>query len=534
MTATRPRQSKIQNPKSKIRALFLCAIFFCGAILAGETPAPVQDDPDLIPPRPAFAGHHAEHLRIGRELFATQAYPEAFKSFTTALALDPKNREAGLLAGLAAYWSRKPEEALAYWNPLLDRAKRNSVDEWELERNRVMALSAMGQFDAAEQVVARLYELRREAKLPEALYASGFVREHLYAQDLRAGCWEIMDDRHEVQDLWRFSVVSNKVAAKDVLKTLAVSAEALPGGGTGFVLREETLRYRCIYKRWIRRPAYDEVRALVMQALEGRLKPLEQKEAGGSPAIAQQPSTINPAGPVAKPLAERVPSETEQALSTKIRGLKLDPAAAHILLIAIRLREVSFDVTRLTRLSLTDRELAEGYLRELSGKAPGAQEDAAELVDLIASAKSEHLNEAFTNWMHLGARKPYLDFALLTAVNTRGRDAPAALVGTLLDSPDFMVRSTAALILARQGERRGLERIFKEIATADAVGCSVLSASLEDLTGSVLGAPPQTNASGDAVKAWQRKAAAWWLEHGAELQYRTQPKVDEAFWKVAK
>ncbi|MGD0090343.1 MAG: hypothetical protein ABSE73_10530, partial [Planctomycetota bacterium] len=99
-------------------------------------------------------------LNAGRECQRKREYAAAFEKFSQALALKPAHREARFLAGLAAYWAKRPKEALEFWNGLLDSAPRNSSEEWRLETHRVMALSALGQLDAAEQVVARLYELR--------------------------------------------------------------------------------------------------------------------------------------------------------------------------------------------------------------------------------------------------------------------------------------------------------------------------------------------------------------------------------------
>ncbi|MCY3023584.1 MAG: hypothetical protein NTW87_31780 [Planctomycetota bacterium] len=196
---------------------------------------------------------------------------------------------------------------------------------------------------------------------------------------------------------------------------------------------------------------------------------------------------------------------------------------------AARLHSVEFDVTRLSRLSLTDKLLAERLLGDLNAKAPFAQEDAAELVDLISKAKAEHVREACSKLGRLGPRQPYLDYALLTAFNTRGRDVPQALLKDLAKSPDFMVRQTAALLLGRSGDKRGLALLFKELEQTDALGGAILQGSIEELAGPVLGAPPPARAASvgaglndaeeQAFKAWQQKAAKWWQEHGGKLSF---------------
>src|SRR5207248_2607396 len=130
-------------------------------------------------------------------------------------------------------WARDPQRALTYWNVLLDSAPRNTKAEWELEMYRLLAFSALGEDEAAAAVIARLHELREDAKLPEALAARGFVREHIFlslpepekdvppvsdrrvtgrletggTKDVRVGCFELFDERQEIAQLWRFSVI---------------------------------------------------------------------------------------------------------------------------------------------------------------------------------------------------------------------------------------------------------------------------------------------------------------------------------------
>lgn len=479
------------------------------------------------------------HLKAGRECFRKKEYAAAFEKFSLALALKPAQREARFLAGLAAYWAKRPEKALDFWNSLLDSAPRNSAEEWRLETNRVMALSALGQLEAAEQVVGRLYELRPE--VPEAKRAAGFVREHIQAGEFRLGCWELFDERHEAQELWSFPVVSLRTQDEPLVACLAVLAALLPGDKPGFVLNEEGRGYTRVYRQWTQRPAYSDVRAVLLEVLQGRLKPFEEKKAdnaetfpaaaaielpwhGGRGTQAQPP-------PVAQEDAapqRRVFSEAEQTLAAKVEALGLDSRATQILTIAARLKDIAFDVTMLARLSLRDKLLADRSLAELNAKAPFAKEDAAELVELISKAKAEEVRAACEKLSKLGPRQPYLDTTLLTAFDTRGRDVPVALLKEFLKSRDFMVRQTAALLLARAGDLRGLAQLFKELESADALGCTILLGSIEELVSPDLGSPPAARSAfpgaglnadeEQALKVWRQKASAWWKEHGGKLK----------------
>ena len=512
-------------------------------VLAGEAAA--ETAPTPAAPKPAFDPVEVQ-LNAGRECFRKRDYAAAFEKFSQALALKPAHREARFLAGLAAYWAKRPEQALEYWNGSLDSAPRGSAEEWRLETSRVMALFALGQLDAAEQVVARLYELRQ--KVAEAKKAQGFVRENLQIADCRVGCWEVFDERHEAQEIWSFPVVALAPADEPIVACLGVAPALLPDGKAGVVLNEEGRGYTRVYKHWAQRPSYAEVRAVLLDVLQGKVQPLEEKKADNAdtfPSAAAEallpwhagsrsqqqraaPGSQQPGPPPGRP-KQRILSEVELGSALKVQALGLDAEAASILTVAARLRDIEFDVTRLTRLSLTDKLLAERCLGELKAKAPFAPEDAAELVELLSKAKAEHVRAACEKLSKLGARQPYLDYALLTAFTTRGRDVPTAFLKDSLKSRDFMVRQTAALLLARAGDLRGLTQLFKELESADALGCTILLGSIEELVSTELGAPPAARSASAgaglneaeelALKAWQQKAAAWWRENGERLKF---------------
>ena len=502
-------------PKIEIvLAALLLSTQFCPA----ATPAEPKPAPEKQPPNPLQA-----HLELGRALFQKQQYLPALQELTAALALQSDDRGTRMLAGLAAYWGRHPADALKFWTVLLDTAKRNTDEEWDIERHRVMALSAMDQAEAAQQVIERLYELQRGGKSPAASAAKGFVREHLYVKDVRAGCWETMDERGERSQLWSFPVVALE-GSNRLRKCVTVETALLPSGGAGFILAEEGRGYRRIYKRWVKRPEYAEVRKLVIQALEGTLPVLQEMPAANEDEYALENQDPKPA-PVRNP--------DDQALVQKIAGLQLDSAVSQFLLAAARLQKSKFDVTKIARLSLSDPAAAQRTLEALREQEPYMQADAAALVDALSHAKAREAQAMLAQLPGLGPRGAYLDFALLTALNTRGRDVSAAVLAQCSASTDFVVRQTAALLLARQGDRGGLEQLFQEIRQADLVGCTLLNTSLEELLGSRFPAPPAVGSAeaDEGVKVWQARAAKWWQDQGAQLQPVVSPKPGEPWWK---
>ena len=471
-------------------------------------------------------------VKQGRFLFGQNKYPEALKAFEEALDKTPSNKETRFLAATAAFWARKPERALDYWNRLYDAVARGGDDEWEIEKNRVITLAALGQIDACELAVERLREIRAGGKSNAAKIASGFVREHFFGKRMRAGCWETLDERGDAPAIWTIAVKrendpppaagnspKDKVPraveppSEKTIATLAVETAALPGGGTGFVFSEETEDTRRIYKRWAERPAYPEVRALVLAALAGTAQPLEEKPLKPAPAAL-------------------IPDEDDEAVPLEIKAMTLDPQTETIVFTAWKLKRVQADVTRLARIQPGDETSLAEYMREFNDKYPRAATTASELAELIWSAKPECVRTACDKLVKLSARSAYLEFALLTALNTRNHDIPEMPLLIFSKSKDFLVRETTGLIWARHGRKEGLEVLFNELETADARGCELVMGSLEELIGHVLDAPPNSK-SADAeakLKEWKTAAAEWRIANLNKLEYIRDTKPGEASW----
>jgi tetratricopeptide (TPR) repeat protein len=485
-------------------------------------------------------------VKEGRELFKKKLYVESLDRFALALTLKPENREAAMLAGMAAFWARNPQRALEFWTELLDTAKRNSVEEFEIETQRVMALYAMKQVDAAETVVDRIYELRR--KLPALKSVDGFVREHIFLKDpsapadkrnekiLRIGCKEVFDERNEAQRVWIFAVVAQSEKDEPLVKRYTVESSALPGGEAGYVFVEDSSAGRRTFKRWLQKPQYPEVRTLLLHAVYGKVQPIEAPPAVAATDPAKKtPGTPDDKTPPKKldtpEVSARIFTEQELGMAARVAQMTADPGAQQILTVAARLRETDFDVTKLTRLSLSDPQLAARYLEELKPRAPFAQEDAAELVDLISKARPEILAEAFTKLNKLGPRQPYLDYALLTGLNTRGRELAAAFLRECQKSPDLMVRQTAALMFGRAGEKKALNLLFKEVETADALVSGVLYDSLTELLGKVFPAPPPPG-NDAALKEWKQTVAKWWQQNEKKVSIFQDRAASDVYFKV--
>ena len=541
---------------------FCIALLSLAAHAADDPPATAPTPP--TPPAPRASAGDAPspfetHIKAGRDFFQSRRYTEALKEFAAAIQLQPNHHDARMFGGLSAYWGRQPELALECWNPLLDSAKRNSNEEWEIERQRVMALSALGETDAADAVIDRLYELRRGKKAPAALSAKGFVREHFYFGNLRVGVYEVFDERNELPEQWTFPVTqilppgapakgNSTPDLEPLVKRLAVESTPLPGGGAGYQFAEYGPGYKRVYKLWATKPAYAEVRPLIEPLMTGKLDPVSAQKLENSnefAAAADDPKTVATAQTPAPAAENKTPkpppeapkatkdSDREDEIARALTAQGFDPDVSRMLTLVTLLKDVKFDVTRAARLSQTDPGLAEKEIQALNTAFPHAQERASELVELISKAKSPQVQSVLREAAKLPQREPYLDFVLLTAMNTRGADFSETLLIEDLKQSDFMIRQTTALLIGRMGDLRGLTQLFDDLKKADAPGCVILDVALEELLGDVLGPPPQLGLENtDALaKVWKENAAKWWSKHREKLEFSKDPKTGDATWK---
>ena len=283
---------------SRLRAeipagLLLAFALSLGRLLAQDLPAP---------PEPA---HVAAQMESGRTAFEKGQYAQALTEFQAIAKAQPKNRYAQLLAGVAAYWAREPEKALACWDSLADTTRPNSPEEWQLACHRAMALNALGRTDAADRAVEHVYELRRTQRSEPALTAKGFTREHFWCATRRVGVWEVFDERGEQTRAWRFNV-TDTADPEGALTVLSLEPAPTPVAWRAYALVQEDEQARRVFFRWPARPAYAEARQRAMEVLQGQRQPIETIVR--TPPPAPQPKVVEPPAVTLPPVTPPQPA----------------------------------------------------------------------------------------------------------------------------------------------------------------------------------------------------------------------------------
>ncbi|MEI6231720.1 MAG: hypothetical protein WCT04_01605 [Planctomycetota bacterium] len=473
----------------------------------------------------------ADLVKEGRKHFEQAHYTAALDAFEKAIATGTAKRETQLLAAAAAYWARQPKRAMEFLNTLNDKTQLGGNDEWNICLCRIMTLHALGQLEAADLCVERMRDIRSAGKSKLAREAKGFVRENIFGKNMRAAIWEAFDERGDAPTAWTIIVTRRDDApvtpakpgerqdppAEKKIATLAVEVTALPAGGTGFAFTEETDEARRVYKYWTARPTYAEACALVLAVLGGTAEPLEEK--------LHKP-----------PLITVVGLDEDDAMSQEIRDMKLNAEAENIVVTAWKLRKVQADITKLARILPTDKAALETYMRDFETTYPRASATAGELSEIVSNAKAANVKIACEKLAKLSTRSPYLEFALLTALNTRDRDIPAATMMAFAQSRDAVVRQTTALMLARRGQKHGLELLLADLNTADPRGCELIAGKLDDVLGHVFDTPPNSSAADVEKKsaAWKSSVLDWQKANWDKLEFNATPVVGEGYWTIKK
>jgi hypothetical protein len=484
---------------------------------------------------------YQKQKKAGRDAFGKGDYAAALAHFRQAKTLYPEDEPVAVLAGIAAYWNREPRAALDCLLPIAKETQAGSPKEWVIVRHLILAWHGVGDDQRAAECVQRLYQLRSKARYPQAREAKGFSRQHIWLGKRRVGVWEVFDERGELPRVWEYQVMETDAGGKEKqVALLAIELEPRPDGKARYVLVERKGRRR-VYKRWLVKPGYGEARDVALAAIKGELKALDAgtSVAGGrdQPATkaASKKGPAEPKKPVEATPKRRETTPGERERLKQLVALKLSPAATRILAVAARLADVDFDVSRYVRLSVSDPAAARKFEAEnLTQRFPHATADASDLVQYVASAKVADCIEAYrhVDVVVPAGKAEYARYVLLTALNTRGGKAPVEFLSSCLKSSDFVVRQTAALLLARGGRREGVEALFKELIEvgegreANEVS-QIVSYYLEELLGRVLGVCPL-----DDGAPWRKAALAWWKENGPKLEYAKDAKPGQAFWRV--
>jgi hypothetical protein len=205
-------------------------------------------------------------------------HTEALQAFQQTLAADPDNRAALYNAGMAAYLAGQPDVSVTHWG----RLRALEPDDWRVRSKLVQAYEAQNRKQERDAERAELFQMRASTQDEELKQAKNYCRDQFAVGDVRIMAFEFFDLEGETPIRYSFDqldAAGQRVLARYTLGSYATTnALALE---TGQIQPGERLFHLDGYKPgkhetygfMVGEPGYDEVKAAVVQILQGTWQP---------------------------------------------------------------------------------------------------------------------------------------------------------------------------------------------------------------------------------------------------------------------
>ena len=508
--------------------------------------------------------------RLPRRLAGLAAYwarqPDVALEFHEALCKDAP-------AGSQEEWDLMRERAAMLAALGLSAEARTCAEQLHAARARLAASARAATESLAQaekggdaQETARWRAML--AGLRERLEAARFfVRERIFLTGRRVDIKEFFAEDGRLPVLWEFLVSEDAAGRERFARRLSVRGPKAEGQAEQYALVEETAAGLQTHLSWLERPEYEAARQISLRlllsqpaaaaapSLPGEEPPRAPPPPAHAPRLPEAETTAPPSVPKTAPDAPKAaPNEPkvqggaqgkpreftagERARLERVVESRTGGSAAAILREVALLAEVEFSVAWFVRVSLEDPAAAQHLAQELTEKHPFAQNDAQAVCKAVMQAAPAEVEEALRAAPRVldGARSEYARFAMLTALAGREdqalETAAAEFLAASLQSPDVCVRSSAAGLLARGGQRRGLEALFRDLEGAETADAQLLSFALEGVLGPVPEPCPRKDEK--AVSAWRSKTLDWWKANAAKLEFLKEAPPGRPCWRAPK
>lgn len=265
-------------------ALTIC-VFLTPSVQGQTAPQPGSAQADELADR-AF--------RAANELMDQKKPAEALLKYKEALALIPGQPSILFNGGLAAYLSGNYADAVDFWKQL----KAAEPLDWRVRAKLIQTYQALGKIAERDNERSELFELRRSGKSPELSQAVEYCREQFEVNQRKIMAFEHFELKGDRALRYVFSVIDQSGKGEEYRISLGSY------DGTNAIWhetakpkpkKEDRLFHldgyfkdaHATYGMFSPEPSYEETRAMVVQALEGKLKP-QSSTTYGSPVTSPE------------------------------------------------------------------------------------------------------------------------------------------------------------------------------------------------------------------------------------------------------
>jgi tetratricopeptide (TPR) repeat protein len=222
-------------------------------------------------------------FEIGNSHMEKRKFAEALASYKQALAILPNEPTMLFNAGLAAYWTKDYSLALELWT----RLKNLDPSDWHVRAKLVQTYQVLGRLPEREAQRKELFEMWQSGKPAEFKEQVQYCRDQFEVKGQKVMAFELFELKGERALRYVFSILNATEDGEEFRISLGSYSF------TNAVWREtrkpkpredERLFHldgyfnngglHATYGMFFPEPSYDDVRAKVIQILEGRAKPV--------------------------------------------------------------------------------------------------------------------------------------------------------------------------------------------------------------------------------------------------------------------
>jgi len=220
----------------------------------------------------------------GNDLFEAKKHAEALAKYEEALKLDAKNGDALFNGGLAAFLTEKPARAAELW----ERLKEQKPEDTTVLAKLVQAYQASGKKEKRDATRDALIKARAKLDADDPAKRASYCRDQFVIGGKRVMAFEYFELTGPRALRYRFSLLTDEGKEESYLSlgsydiTTAMAREMGDIGKDermyhldGYYDGGKTHRTFAMYKK---EPSYDDMRASVVEILEGKKKPVSSSE----------------------------------------------------------------------------------------------------------------------------------------------------------------------------------------------------------------------------------------------------------------
>lgn len=201
----------------------------------------------------------------------------SLEKFEQALAKDPKDQSALYNAGLFTYLSGDFKKSIGYWQ----RLKELAPLDWKLRGKLIQAYEGAGMKRERDEEIAALRKERSSGKHEDLAAEKFFIRDQFEIGGIRAFVLEYFELEGERALVWKFILKKGEEQHDYYLSFGSYAGTTEMMRETGTIGKDErgyhldgygTDGSHRTYGILTKNPGYDEVKKMVIQVMEGKLK----------------------------------------------------------------------------------------------------------------------------------------------------------------------------------------------------------------------------------------------------------------------